>query len=132
MIEQRSVAIPKLREVFGDHTFFVDDDGLHIIEPAATNRIRRPDPAASNGPLDAVKVELAKALNGPLWEGGDDGHRGPFRRFAVSDGSGSARRRVGEPCARTRPSGGHPPGPACSPTTGATRPIASRRQGKEQ
>jgi hypothetical protein len=29
-------AIPKLSEVFGDHTFFVDDDGLHIIEPAAT------------------------------------------------------------------------------------------------
>jgi hypothetical protein len=26
--------VPKLNEVFGEHTFFLDDDGLHIIEPA--------------------------------------------------------------------------------------------------
>jgi hypothetical protein len=25
--------IPKLSEVFGDHTFFLDSEGLHIIEP---------------------------------------------------------------------------------------------------
>jgi hypothetical protein len=27
-------AIPKLNEVFGDNTYFLDDEGLHIIEPA--------------------------------------------------------------------------------------------------
>ena len=26
-------SLPKLRKVFGDHTFFVDDGGLKIIEP---------------------------------------------------------------------------------------------------
>jgi hypothetical protein len=26
-------SLPKLRNVFGDHTFFVDDSGLIIIEP---------------------------------------------------------------------------------------------------
>jgi hypothetical protein len=26
-------AVPQLSEIFGDHTFFVDGDGLHIIEP---------------------------------------------------------------------------------------------------
>ncbi|HVH74380.1 MAG TPA: hypothetical protein VM755_05640 [Stellaceae bacterium] len=28
-------AVPQLNKVFGDHTFFLNDDGLHIIEPAA-------------------------------------------------------------------------------------------------
>ena len=28
-------AMPKLNEAFGEHTFFVDDEGLHIVEPAA-------------------------------------------------------------------------------------------------
>src|SRR4051812_41674766 len=27
-------AIPQLNELFGDHTFFLDSDGLHIVEPA--------------------------------------------------------------------------------------------------
>ena len=26
-------SLPKLRELFGDHTFFVDDSGLTIIQP---------------------------------------------------------------------------------------------------
>jgi hypothetical protein len=26
-------SLPKLREVFGDHTFFIDDSGLTIIQP---------------------------------------------------------------------------------------------------
>ena len=26
-------SLPKLREVFGDHTFFIDDGGLTIIQP---------------------------------------------------------------------------------------------------
>jgi hypothetical protein len=26
-------SLPRLREVFGDHTFFVDDSGLTIIQP---------------------------------------------------------------------------------------------------
>ena len=27
-------AIPRLNELFGDHTFFINGDGLHIVEPA--------------------------------------------------------------------------------------------------
>lgn len=26
-------AVPKLNEFFGDHTFFIGEDGLHIVEP---------------------------------------------------------------------------------------------------
>jgi hypothetical protein len=26
-------AVPKLNEVFGEHTFFLNEDGLHIVEP---------------------------------------------------------------------------------------------------
>ena len=29
--------VPKLNEVFGDHTFFLDSAGLHIIEPAGAD-----------------------------------------------------------------------------------------------
>jgi hypothetical protein len=28
-------AVPQLSELFGDHTFFVDQAGLHIVEPTA-------------------------------------------------------------------------------------------------
>lgn len=28
-------AVPKLNQVFGDHTFFLDSAGLHIVEPLA-------------------------------------------------------------------------------------------------
>lgn len=27
-------SIPELNRTFGDHTFFIDGDGLHIVEPA--------------------------------------------------------------------------------------------------
>jgi hypothetical protein len=27
-------AIPQLNDLFGDHTFFLDNSGLHIVEPA--------------------------------------------------------------------------------------------------
>jgi hypothetical protein len=27
--------VPQLSNLFGDHTFFIDDDGLNIVEPAA-------------------------------------------------------------------------------------------------
>ena len=29
--------IPQLQRVFGDHTYFVDDSGLNIVEPTAWN-----------------------------------------------------------------------------------------------
>ena len=29
-----SPAVSQLNELFGDHTFFLDSDGLHIVEPA--------------------------------------------------------------------------------------------------
>lgn len=28
-------ALPELNRIFGDHTFFLDGNGLHIVEPAA-------------------------------------------------------------------------------------------------
>ena len=30
-------AMPKLQEVFGDHSFFVDAAGLNVVEPTPTN-----------------------------------------------------------------------------------------------
>ena len=34
MISEESPLKPKLSELFGDHTFFLDSDGIHIVEPA--------------------------------------------------------------------------------------------------
>ena len=30
-------SLPELNRVFGDHTFFLDESGLHIVEPAVPN-----------------------------------------------------------------------------------------------
>ena len=29
-------AVPQLHSIFGDHTFFLDDSGLNVLEPAET------------------------------------------------------------------------------------------------
>jgi len=29
-------AVPQLNDIFGDHTFFLDADGLNVLEPAET------------------------------------------------------------------------------------------------
>jgi hypothetical protein len=34
-IPEQHPAMPQLNQVFGEHTFFVDDDGLSIVEPVA-------------------------------------------------------------------------------------------------
>jgi hypothetical protein len=34
-IPEGNPILPKLNELYGDHTFFLDSDGLHIVEPAA-------------------------------------------------------------------------------------------------
>lgn len=34
MIREDSPLQPKLSELFGDHTFFLDSEGVHIVEPA--------------------------------------------------------------------------------------------------
>ena len=34
MISEDSPLTPKLSELFGDHTFFLDSEGVHIVEPA--------------------------------------------------------------------------------------------------
>jgi hypothetical protein len=34
MIHDDSPLKPKLSELFGDHTFFLDSEGVHIVEPA--------------------------------------------------------------------------------------------------
>lgn len=33
-------AIPKLERMFGDHTYFLDSNGLNIVEPVETDRKR--------------------------------------------------------------------------------------------
>jgi hypothetical protein len=35
-------AIPRLNELFGDHTFFINGDGLHIVEPAESQAAAAP------------------------------------------------------------------------------------------
>ena len=30
--------VPRLNELFGDHTFFLDSNGLNVVEPAETNK----------------------------------------------------------------------------------------------
>ena len=37
MIGEDSPLKPKLSELFGDHTFFLDSEGIHIVEPAETS-----------------------------------------------------------------------------------------------
>jgi hypothetical protein len=34
--------VPQLNELFGDHTFFLDDNGLNIVEPAVEASLGRP------------------------------------------------------------------------------------------
>jgi hypothetical protein len=47
-------AVPKLSELFGDHTFFVDAKGLNVMEPTA---------AAAKG-----EGESAKVVNLATWQ----------------------------------------------------------------
>ncbi len=39
VIPDNHPAMPELNRVFGDHTFFVDGNGLHIVEPAEATRL---------------------------------------------------------------------------------------------
>jgi hypothetical protein len=32
-------AVPQLNSLFGDHTFFIDGDGLNVLEPAETPEV---------------------------------------------------------------------------------------------
>ncbi|HEX6842001.1 MAG TPA: hypothetical protein VF113_10730 [Stellaceae bacterium] len=34
-IPDNNPIMPKLNELYGDHTFFLDSEGLHIVEPAS-------------------------------------------------------------------------------------------------
>ncbi len=49
-------AMPKLNEMFGEHTFFLDDNGLSIVEPA--------------GPFDGSKT-AAQVVNLASWRDAD-------------------------------------------------------------
>jgi hypothetical protein len=49
-ISDDSPVLPKLATLFGDHTFFLDSEGLHIIEPV--------EPAAAEAPECQV-IKLA-------------------------------------------------------------------------
>jgi hypothetical protein len=41
-IPEQHPAMPQLNQAFGDHTFFVDGDGLHIVEPGEPNEAGDP------------------------------------------------------------------------------------------
>ena len=36
-IPEHHPAVPELNKIFGDHTFFLDGDGLSIVEPVETD-----------------------------------------------------------------------------------------------
>src|SRR5712671_6048049 len=54
-------AIPELNRLFGDHTFFLDDKGLNIVEPAAESD-------------EEGEHEAAKVVNLAIWS--DTDHKG--------------------------------------------------------
>ena len=49
-IPESHPAIPQLNKIFGDHTFFLDDGGLHVVEPVA---------AAADGSVSGKIIKLA-------------------------------------------------------------------------
>lgn len=57
-VPEDNPALPKLNDLFGDHTFFLDSEGLHIVEPA--------EPIAA---ADAPKGQVVKLAS---WA--DEGH----------------------------------------------------------
>ena len=46
--------VPKLNEVFGDHTFFLDSNGLNIVEPIA--------------PVPEAEAQEARVVNLANWD----------------------------------------------------------------
>ena len=52
-------AMPELNRLFGNHTFFLDDNGLNIVEPAE--------------PDEEGKHEAAKVVNLAIWSDGRKG-----------------------------------------------------------
>jgi hypothetical protein len=42
-ISDDSPLVPRLTSMFGDHTFFLDSEGLHIIEPAEPSDAEAPE-----------------------------------------------------------------------------------------
>jgi len=51
VIPESHPAIPQLHSMFGDHTFFVDSAGLHILEPA------------DRGPADVSAGQVVKVAS---------------------------------------------------------------------
>jgi hypothetical protein len=52
-IPESHLMLPRLNELFGDHTFFLDSNGLNIIEPTA-------EPAAP-------RIQAARVVNVANW-----------------------------------------------------------------
>jgi hypothetical protein len=42
VVRDDNPAVPQLNRLFGDHTFFLDSDGLHIVEPAESGAAQAP------------------------------------------------------------------------------------------
>lgn len=56
IVPDSSPAIPQLNRIFGEHTFFLDRQGLHIVEPV---------PAAERPPTSA---RIAKVVKLASWQ----------------------------------------------------------------
>ena len=37
VVPENNPALPRLKQIFGDHTYFLDQTGLNIVEPGETN-----------------------------------------------------------------------------------------------
>jgi hypothetical protein len=60
-IPEQHPAMPQLNQVFGDHTFFLDSNGLHIVEPGEPNASGEPtgEVVKVAGWSDANRTSLA-------------------------------------------------------------------------
>jgi hypothetical protein len=67
VIPDNNPAVPQLNELFGEHTFFLDGDGLHIVEPA--------DPPSS--------VPTGKVVSLAAWKDGKRTALSPHRPQAT-------------------------------------------------
>ena len=46
VVPENNPALPRLKQIFGDHTYFLDQTGLNIVEPGEANLQTRPCPGS--------------------------------------------------------------------------------------
>jgi hypothetical protein len=58
--------VPKLNRLFGEHTYFLDSAGLHIIEPARKTDSGKLQGVESSSPVGAMRIARL-APHPPEW-----------------------------------------------------------------